>query len=171
MCFRFKSKMSNLMILRKQKWITKQNEFVLLWSVPLTSSSLRMPLCPQVSRSSRAWDQKFSSWSGSVPSCPTVNLKERSKVSQSERRTSWWFHTHTHTQEGWWRTGHAGETSVRTCAVTTYTSFRCMCQWGGVKGHQVKGFWTGLCWGWKVKGQWGTCCQRLDRWADYRLCR
>lgn len=40
----------------------------------ITSSSRRIPDCPHVSKSSSACDQKFSSWSGSVPSCPTVNL-------------------------------------------------------------------------------------------------
>lgn len=46
------------------------------FSSRVTSSSRRIPDWPHVSRSSSAWDQKFSSWSGSVPSCPTVNLFE-----------------------------------------------------------------------------------------------
>lgn len=49
---------------------------ILIVVLLLTSNSRRMPLCPQVSRSSNAWDQKFSSWSGSVPSCATVNLNK-----------------------------------------------------------------------------------------------
>lgn len=47
------------------------------FSSRVTSSSRRIPDWPHVSRSSSAWDQKFSSWSGSVPSCPTVNLFEK----------------------------------------------------------------------------------------------
>lgn len=46
------------------------------FSSQVTSSSRKIPDWPHVSRSSSAWDQKFSSWSGSVPSCPTVNLFE-----------------------------------------------------------------------------------------------
>lgn len=45
----------------------------------VTSSSRRIPDWPHVSRSSSAWDQKFSSWSGSVPSWATVNLAMTNK--------------------------------------------------------------------------------------------
>ena len=45
-----------------------------------TSSSLRIPDCPQVSRSSSAWDQKFSSCSASVLSGGPVKLLFKSTV-------------------------------------------------------------------------------------------
>ena len=45
-----------------------------------TSSSLRIPDCPQVSRSSSAWDQKFSSCSASVLSGAPVKLLSKSTV-------------------------------------------------------------------------------------------
>lgn len=64
----------------------ESTHFTWNWTFSLTSSSLRMPLWPHVSKSSRAWDQKFSSWSGSVPSCPTVNLEQRGQKSANRTR-------------------------------------------------------------------------------------
>lgn len=45
-----------------------------------TSSSLRIPDCPQVSKSSSAWDQKFSSCSASALSGAPVKLSSKSTV-------------------------------------------------------------------------------------------
>lgn len=45
-----------------------------------TSSSLRIPDCPQVSKSSSAWDQKFSSCSASELSGAPVKLSSESTV-------------------------------------------------------------------------------------------
>lgn len=134
-----------------------------------------MPLCPQVSRSSRAWDQKFSSWSGSVPSCPTVNLEggggHRSANQREEHPAGLTHRRGLETDGSCWL--------ADMCSDNTHTSIRC--EWG--RGQRSPG--EGLCWRsggvtedgvcvGGVKGQkfqFGTWCQWLDRWADYRLCR
>lgn len=125
---------------------------ILAVTVLLTSSSLRIPLWPQVSRSSRAWDQKFSSWSGSVPSCPTVNLRkgQRSSNQRGEHPDGSTHRRGRATDRScWWelcfsdRWGHVQWQH-------TYPSGVCVSE-AGVKGHQVRVSAVGQ------RGDWGLC--------------
>lgn len=81
-----------------------------------------------------------------------------------------------HREEGWRRTGHAGQSCVsvdRWRQQHTHPSGVCVSEAGGQRSPGEGFCWRGdrTVWGLKVKGQCGTCCQWLDRWADYRLCR
>lgn len=148
-----------------------------------TSSSRRIPDWPHVSKSSSAWDQKFSSWSGSVPSCPTVNLFETQKglidrlVHQNSSR-QWAGRCHCDERKGrpMICAGYGGaleERHIHTHPVRSDTL------WWAVMSWWIVGLWV-----MKWKGRIGsgkqcrlkgtalnlTCCLRLNRWAAWMPC-
>ncbi len=152
-----------------------------LLSSRVTSSSRRIPDWPHVSRSSSAWDQKFSSWSGSVPSCPTVNL--------FETQTCRFNHlVHQNSGSQWAGRHHSDERKGRPMICAGYGGALEERHIHGAVGHTVIGGDVLVdcgALGYEVKGpDWFgeavqvnrhtalnlTCCLRLNRWAAWMPC-